>query len=372
VITPANPAAKKKKHLLTASGDTLFTDLRDLNFAVVGNKLNREARRLDAEYKGRHQAQTVAQLREFVGKLGGLQNEHQALRLHTSLSEQIHPLTRTEQFNKSLEVQQNLLASYEPAAQLNVIEDLIAQQAPVQLVLRLLCLASLTSGGIKAKVLEGLKREILQTYGYSHLPTLLNLASLSLITALPLPKTPPYPPPPPFAAIRKQLRLLSDTPENAPTDVSFVYSGYAPISSRLVQCVAQKGAVLASAGAADDATGAGGTGRAERTAAHPIIGWKGFEDALKLIPGETVDVVQKGDEGDSTLGALAPAPPRDRATTTMVFFLGGCTYTEIATIRWMTRQNKGRRYLIATTGIINGSTLIENLASKGAKFESVA
>jgi len=225
---------------------------------------------------------------------------------------------------------------------------------------------------IKVKVLENLKREILQTYGYSHLPTLLNLTSLSLITALPLPKIPLHPPPPPFAAIRKHLRLLSDTPENAPTDVSFVYSGYAPISSRLVQCVTQKGAVLASVGPADDAAAAGGAGRTERTVAHPISGWKGFEDALKLIPGETVDVVQKGDEGESPLGTLAPPPPRDRATTTMVFFLGGCTYTEIATIRWMAKQTKGRRYLIATTGIINGSTLIESLAPKGAKFEPVA
>lgn len=66
------------------------------------------------------------------------------------------------------------------------------------------------------------------------------------------------------------------------------------------------------------------------------------------------------------------------STTTVVFFLGGCTYTEIAAIRWMGRQTKGmclcnsdvsspllksflflgRKFLIATTGIINGNTLI--------------
>ena len=36
--------------------------------------------------KLRHQAKTVAQLKDFVGKLGGLQTEHQSLRLreHTS------------------------------------------------------------------------------------------------------------------------------------------------------------------------------------------------------------------------------------------------------------------------------------------------
>ena len=56
----------------------------------------------------------------------------------------------------------DLLASYEVTAQLNAIEDLIAQGAEMQIVLRLLCLASLTGGGVKAKNLENIKREILQ------------------------------------------------------------------------------------------------------------------------------------------------------------------------------------------------------------------
>lgn len=71
------------------------------------------------------QTKTVAQLRDFVGKLGGLQTEHQSLRLRkhlksdhkladasciladTGLSELLVPLTRTEHFNKSLEIQQS-------------------------------------------------------------------------------------------------------------------------------------------------------------------------------------------------------------------------------------------------------------------------
>ena len=35
----------------------------------------------------RHQAKTVAQLKDFVGKLGGLQNEHQSLGLRACFSE---------------------------------------------------------------------------------------------------------------------------------------------------------------------------------------------------------------------------------------------------------------------------------------------
>lgn len=71
---------KKKKQLLS-SADPLFSELRDKNFAVVGAILNRTARRLNDDYERRHLAKTPAELRAFVGQLGGLQAEHQALRL---------------------------------------------------------------------------------------------------------------------------------------------------------------------------------------------------------------------------------------------------------------------------------------------------
>jgi hypothetical protein len=33
--------------------------------------------------------------------------------------------------------------------------------------------------------------------------------------------------------------------------------------------------------------------------------------------------------------------PKEQSTTTVVFFLGGCTFTEIAAIRWMGKRTRG-------------------------------
>ncbi|KDQ63188.1 hypothetical protein JAAARDRAFT_29201 [Jaapia argillacea MUCL 33604] len=366
---------KKKKYLLTTSTDPLLAELRDLNFASVGKRLNRVAHRLDEDYKARLQAKTVAQLKDFVGKLGGLQTEHQSLRLHTGLSEIIVPQTRTEEFNKSLEIQQNLLASYDVNGQITAIEDMIARGADMQIVLRLLCLASITTGGIKSKSLENIKREFLQSYGYRFLPLLLALASPSLAILLPNPLPPSTPAAVtnlkyPFVPLRKSLRLLIDDPDSldeVENDISYVYSGYAPISVRLVQCVAQKGGVLSNpANDKDKGANAEGGKSSGQVQAHPIVGWKGFEDVLASIPGETVDIIPK-DQGDQ------PAAPSlstllqlgERSTTTVVFFLGGCTYTEIAALRWIGRQNRGRKFLIATTSIVSGASLIESIAGTG-------
>jgi hypothetical protein len=103
----------------------------------------------------------------------------------------------------------------------------------------------------------------------------------------------------PLAALRKSLRLLiDDNPEaldEVENDISFVYSGYAPISVRLVQCVAQKGGVLSNPAAVDkdrDIGEQGGGTVAGKVQAHPIVGWKGFDDVLASIPGETFDITR--------------------------------------------------------------------------------
>ena len=147
-----------------------------------------------------------------------------------------------------------------------------------------------------------------QAYGYNYLPLLLSLSSppLSVLLPNPLPASTAaaqaaakYP----YTALRKSLRLLIEDPdplEELENDISYVYSGYAPISVRLVQCVAQKGGVLSNpAGekdkkvAGDDTrAGKGRDGAPPKVQAHPIVGWKGFEDVVASIPGETADIVQ--------------------------------------------------------------------------------
>lgn len=175
----------------------------------------------------------------------------------------------------------------------------------------------------------------------------------------------------PFITLRKSLRLLiDDNPEaleEVENDISYTYSGYAPISIRLVQCVAQKSGVIsnpAEKSSADDGDGKGKGSNARKLHAHPIVGWKGFEDVLGTIPGKTFDIAQKVTVStNSTASSVVSLSkslgryhsqvlhyahintqivrPHEQTTTTAVFFLGGCTYTEIAALRWVSRQNKG-------------------------------
>ncbi|CAG8726746.1 1582_t:CDS:10 [Rhizophagus irregularis] len=333
--------------------DRLFVQLRDMNFAVVGGVLNRVARRINENYEERHQAKTVMQIREFINKLGGLQSEHQSLRTHTGIAEEIMAYTVTPEFNKALEVQQNLVAGIEINLQNEHIEEMINRQVPILQVLRLLCLLSLVNGGLKQKSLEFFKKEILQTYGFEHLQTLLNLERLNMFVKQGSASSK-------FNYVRKHLQLIVDeVDEQSPQDISYVYSGYAPLSVRLIQCVTKGGLTPISnpvgANAAANPIGTGG-------AAKGIVGWKGHEEALKMLPGKTFDEVQKLDDGAIHSKKFAQG---QQPRVTLIFFLGGCTYTEISAIRFMAQQDEGQReYVIATTQIVNGNSLLSSVMQK--------
>ena len=129
-----------------------------------------------------------------------------------------------------------------------------------------------------------------QVYGYHHLPLLISLQDLGLLIRSPPPTTQAFP------AVRKPLRLIvDDVDDAAPTDISYVYSGYAPLSIRLVQCVTQKNAIQSGATDVVDES----DNKKSVPIAHPIGGWKGFKDVLAIIPGATVDIRQKSGDGES-------------------------------------------------------------------------
>ena len=299
----------------------------------------------------------------------------------------------------------DLVAGIDVAYQEANIRELINQEASVFTVLRLLCLYSLVVNGLKPKVLEEIKREVLQTYGYEYLPLLVSLADLNLLVRTPTSSSSSTSSSASgksaFVQCRRPLKLIvDDVDESAPEDVAYVYSGYAPVSVRLVQhalglgqtsggLVAGLGSAVGAAAAAAGAgslRGAGGSER-EKTGAN-VVGWRGLEEVMRTLPGAVFDEVQKP-AGDAvktkreSLSSQSSSPsPRlsadpcychiplwrlaasftpDHPAVTVVCFVGGCTYTEIAALRFTSQRMSGRKIIVLTTGILNGNSIMDSL-----------
>lgn len=370
------------------SSDSLYSQLRSSNFAVVGSHLNKVARRLEADYEVRHSARTTTELGDFVKKLPAYQQEHQSLRIHTSLAEEIMKHTRSETFSRVLEVQQNIAAGTDATFQHDTVEELIARGTALPTVLRLLCLESCISGGIRPRDLDNFKRQILHAYGYQHLLTLDALEKMELLQPrssanallLPIPgtggssgSTNPSGTNSPgtktnYNYLRKVLRLIMDeVNEQSPNDIAYVYSGYAPLSIRIIQCILQKSYLQS-------------LNRSPFPLTPTSTGWHGFEDVLKSAKGPTFSITQKaaderlvrardtlkgtgsGSGSGSGPGAAAGAGWK----TIYVMFLGGITFTEIAALRFVSGRLEGerKRLVICTTGIVSGNKVMEGVMEK--------
>ncbi|CZT47326.1 probable vacuolar sorting protein [Rhynchosporium secalis] len=364
----------KKRKVMLDSSDKLYEQLRDTNFAIVGSLLNKVARRLKTDYDGRHGTKTTAELRDFVNKLPGYQAEQQSLKIHTGLAEEIMKHTRTDQFSRLLEVQQNLAAGADPSSQHDSIEEMILRDDPLSDVLRILCLESCLSGGIKPRELEAFKRMILQAYGYQHILTLDALEKLQLLLSRSSPMASMIPmtggpantgTKTNYTYLRKALRLIVDeVNEHDPNDIAYVYSGYAPLSVRLVQCILQKSylASITRGGSANVPAGVA-TGGASQ-------GWRGFDDAVKHVRGQTFDQAQKGE--DKAVKARSLLSGSGEKKTVFVVFLGGITFTEIAALRFVAKKEEARKQIIiCTTSIISGNRIMETAIEKASLGKNV-
>lgn len=356
---PAAPTQQgMKRKIQLDSSDKLYDQTRDANFGIVSSLLNKVARRLQSEYESRHGAKSTTELREFVNKLPGYQSEQQSLKIHTGLVEDIMKHTESNIFRRTLDVQQNLNSGFDPSSEHDSIEELIARDLPLRIILRLLCLESCLSGGLRPKDLDSFKRQILHAYGYQHLLTLDALEKMQLLQTRTSANALYIPNPlgaatdggrTNYAYLRKVLRLIvEEVNEQDPNDIAYVYSGYAPLSVRLVQCIIQKQYLLSITKGATATNGVS-------TAGH---GWQGFEDALKNVKGETFNKVQKGNE--LAVKARHMLSGTGAMKTVVVMFLGGITFTEIAALRFLAKQEEGkRRILICTTGLLNGNEMVD-------------
>lgn len=386
-----DPAATKDKPLTAAerakklkvplnSNDIIFADIRDLNFARVGPNLNEKAHIIEEYYKKRHEAHTVPALKAYIGQFSDFQSRHKAVRIHTNIVKVLLNWTTDPSFHQQLEAEQTLLAEDgQIASTIAFIEECINKQEPLVKVLRLLCLLSLCTGGLKEKLHTFFIQEIIQTYGFEYIFTLNHLGKLGFLRKQGESKLGNW-----FANVRRPMRLLVlDVNEKEPDDIAYTYSGYAPLSCRLVeyarqsnlgalaaqqQAVASSGGMSGAAGAGVSGVGSMGAGSAQnksRLADDNLReGWglpRQLEDAVRSTPGPTFHVQQSF--LSSTATPMDDFDGQPKADVTLVVFIGGITFAEISALRYLEQHTlkAQKKLIILTTSIINGNSFVESI-----------
>ncbi|OQR90268.1 vacuolar protein sorting-associated protein 33A [Achlya hypogyna] len=335
------------------SSDDLFAEIRDMHTERLGTHLQHLAKDIrDRHEEFRKKNASISEIRDFVKRIPGLQQQYKLLNQHTNLAQLLKKTTDSNTFNDMWFAERSML---EGQALIDELEEFIGDQEPLlkvgasanrgaelDQVLRLLCLQSLTSGGIKAKAYDHLRREIIQTYGFEMLLVLTNLEKIGLLrrqdSLFPVASSSA------FLTVRKSLRLINENVNVMnPKDIAYVTKGYAPLSVRLVEIAA--------------------TNKMTHT-----TGWRTIQDTLKQLPGPSEEISQvpnKTGDADHDAPVKKEGLGEEDRKVMVVYFIGGVTFMEIAALRHLSKQPEcPYDIIIATTKIINGSTLIKSVVDK--------
>lgn len=320
----------KKIKVPLNSSDKLFKETRDLNFEVVVQVLRQKAMSMKQDYTDiSTTTQSVSELKDFVKKLNSLPE----MTRHINLAQHISTFTSKPSFLGRLDMEQTLVEAQSYDICFEYIEEMIHKQEPLVNVLRLLILFSVTNTGLPKKNFDYLRRELLHSYGFEHIATLNNLEKAGLFKKQDAKGN--------WQTIKRALQLVvEDTDTANPNDISYVFSGYAPLSIRLVQ--------------------------------HAIrSGWRPIEEILKLLPGPHSETKRGGFSSIPSYDTLPGSANNSnkfadgRRSLVLVVFIGGVTFAEISALRFLSSQ-EGMSYdlIVGATKIVNGQTLIETFVER--------
>ncbi|KAH7533130.1 hypothetical protein FEM48_Zijuj04G0097700 [Ziziphus jujuba var. spinosa] len=252
----------KKVKVPLNSSDKLFKEIRDLNFEVVVQILRQKATSMKQDYtEMTTTTQTVSELKDFVKKLNSLPE----MTRHINLAQYLSTFTSKPSF----------------LAQLDMEHTMVEAQSYDM-------------------------RELLHSYGFEHVGTLNNLEKAGLLKKQESKSN--------WPTVKRALQLVvEDTDTANPSDISYVFSGYAPLSIRLVQ--------------------------------HAVrSGWRPIEEILKLLPGPHSDKKRGRFSSSPSLDTLQGASASmdkvadGRRSLVLVVFVGGVTFAEIAALRYLCSQ----------------------------------
>ena len=301
-----------------SENDKFYTNIKNYNFSKIRtflpSRLTEHSKILE---EGKKKMDDMKKIQENLEKVKRIKEERSSLTTHINLADYIAQKQKDPLFKNYLIMEQSILAGDINNDVYEFIDNEMTKQNEEYNILKILCLISNLKNGIKSKLYEQIKRDFIQIYGFQELFLLNNLEK---INALKIQEGSNY-----YNDIEKKLKLINeDVDLNEPNDISYAYSGYAPISIRLIEKAVTKG-------------------------------WKSIEDVLFKLSGEY----------DFPKNEKNNLPEKK---ISLVVIVGGITYGELGAIRYLNSKSKNNKFIVITTSMINHKKIFNSLKRGKYKY----
>lgn len=302
-----DPFEEKEVHLR----DEVYHRLKHSHINTMCNEASKVLAEIREDEQYDRENMSLAEYTVLVKKMPRNQKRKQMIDQHMRLAEMIqaHVYCR---LSDSIKLERELLDFSDADKANSFIEDQVYDATPLNTVLRLISVHSLTSGGLKPSVLQHYRRIVNQTYGSAALNKVLKMQKMGLIREkgggsggkMQCEYAPML-----YQQHKKAYNLLPETfSEGRLSDMAYAYSGFAPLLCKILE-------------------------------EGDSVKWAGWP---KTLLG--------ADSGDDPIFENDPKG-------TCIFVIGGLTRSEMALIR----ENLPNIVLITTSALITGDKLLDNI-----------
>ena len=254
----------------------------------------------------------LKKIKKGLEKVKLMKEERQALTDNINLADYLSQKQKSPLYRLCLLFEQGLLIGELPNELHDFYESQIGKKNDKELILRLLCLESLVQSGIKNKFYDDFKRDYFNIYGQQEIFLWNNLEKMNILKKEDRKYT--------YYNTNKGLNLINDNVNVLePNDPSYSYGGYCPITVKLIEKAINGG-------------------------------WNDIKYVLNDLPGE---FLYPNDEKDILF-------PKSKSFILLVF-VGGITYGEIASLRYLNNKNTKIKFIILTTHIITNKRFFQSI-----------
>ena len=307
------PSTNPKVKIDLSKQERIYTMIKDYTFSSICRFLPKRLNLHKEIFQRTRAATDIKKVQENLVYLSQAKNESHLIHMHIGLASYIKKIQNNPTYKSFLAIEQRLLQREHMDFIENLLQDEISKCIDINTIIKILCIDNLTIWNIKSKGYDKLKNDCITIYGNQVKFLFDNLEKLKIIQRKPDKKI--------YKSILNKLNLINlDVNIHNPNDTSYVFSGFCPISIRLIEMLLKEG-------------------------------WKANKDFLNSIPG----TVEFPDNESSVLH-----PTKDNNIILLVF-VGGITFSEIAAIRYINSHNEKYKFIIITTSIINPKSFINQL-----------
>ncbi len=309
---------KEKKDFIKidlSNKNKFYTMIKDYNFIRLNLFLHRKIRYFKNLIKEGKEIKELSKVSENLMKVKKMNEEKPYLEDNITLSGIISEKLNNPIYKLYFKNEQNILSLNPPKILNEFYENEIYKKNPPFNILKLFCLESLTQNGIKSKNYDNFKKDFLQIYGFEHLILWNNLEKLKILKKYD--KYSNFN----FEKILNELNLIIENINLLEADdASYPYNGYCPIIIRLIEKGIKNG-------------------------------FSKIKDMINMLSdinffGLDDKVLLKNKEKKFIL----------------LIFIGGITYGEIASIRYLNETLQFYKFVILTTNVINIKKIFDEIS----------